>query len=364
MALEPKEIKSPSFVPSYSDVVTAGPKLLPQKIIQTYESGEWEIFIEEYAYCLKSAYHDVKRFGGSGDQGIDVAAFLTDKGFNGTWDNYQCKHYDHSLHPGDALKEIGKLCYYTYLKEYTIPRYYYFVAPKGVGTTLAKLLRGKHEDLQKQLIEKWKKNCETEICKVPVPLEGDFLEYVKNFDFSIFKDITVLRLIELHSQSPNHRSRFGGGLPVRPIAETPPDQIATSEQVYIQKLMSAYAEFLGILNCTQENVDANLKLQTHLKNARIQFYCAESLHKFSRDNLEAGEFERLQDNILAGIENIIIAEHKNGFNRVVAAVQEAFKLQLDFHPLKDRIEIFDRGGICHQLANDNKLTWANKDQND
>lgn len=358
-----KDIAPPVSTQTYSDVVTAGPRLLPQKIIQTYESGEWEVFTEECAFNLKSSYLDVKRLGGSGDQGIDVAAFLSDKGFNGVWDNYQCKHYDHPLHPSDALKEIGKLCYYTHIKEYTIPRCYYFVAPQGVGTTLAKLLRGKHKDLQSMLIERWKKNCETEISKNPIPLEGLFLSYVQNFDFSIFKDITVLRLIEMHSKSPNHRSRFGGGLPVRPISQEPPDQIAKSEQVYIRKLLSAYAEYLGISDCTTEGINNNSRLETHLKKARIQFYCAESLNKFSRDHLEIGEFERLQDNILAGIENVILSEHKHGFDRVVAAVQEAFKLQVDFHPLKDRIEILDRGGVCHQLANDNKLSWANKDQN-
>lgn len=364
MSVELKEIVSPSSAPTYSDVVNNGPKLLPQKIIQTYESGEWEIFTEECAYTLKTEYIDVKRFGGSGDQGIDIAAFKTAEGFNGAWDSYQCKHYDRTLQPADALKELGKLCYYTFKKEYTIPDSYFFVAPRGVGTTLAKLLRGKQASLNQMLIDKWSKYCEKEISSEPIPLDDKLLKFIQEFDFSIVKDITVLRLIEIHSKSPTHRTRFGGGLPLRPISETPPDEIAVAEQIYIRKLLSAYAEYLGAESCNSSDVNSNAKLKSHLEKARIQFYCAESLNKFSRDYLEVGEFERLQENIYAGIENIILSEHKNGLERVMAVVQEAFKLQIDSHPLKDRIEVLDRGGICHQLANDNKLSWANSEQND
>jgi len=111
-----------------------------------------------------------------------------------------------------------------------------------------------------------------------------------------------------------------------------------------------------------DDVESNAALKLHLRTARIQFYCAESLHKFSRDYLEAGEFERLQDEIYTGIENIILSEHSHGFQRVVNAVQEAFKIQIDSHPLKDRLEPRDRAGICHQLANNNKISWANDSQ--
>lgn len=363
MAIELKDITPPPPSPSYSDVVNSGPKLSPQKIIQTYEDGEWEIFIEECALSLKDIYIDVKRLGGAGDQGVDVGGFKDASGFKGKWDNYQCKHYDHALFPSDALKELGKLCYYTHLGEFSIPEVYYFVAPKGVGTTLSKLLRGKHSELRAMLIAKWSKVCESEITKgKKILLEGDFLDYVNSFDFSIVKDITPLRLIEIHSKTQYHRARFGGGLPVRPVSDTPPTEIASTEQVYINKLLTAYAEYLGIEECTHDDVEKSKKLKSHLQNARIQFYCAESLNKFSRDCLENGEFERLQDNIYSGIENIILSQHNNGFERVVAAVQEAFKLQIDFHPLKDRIEVMDRGGICHQLANNNKLSWSNREQ--
>ncbi len=361
--VELEEITISAALPTYLDIVNSGPNIIPQKRIQTYDDKEWEQFTEECTHSLKQKYKDVRRAGGAGDQGIDIAAFKTDKGFAGKWDNYQCKHYDHALYPVDAFLELGKLCHHTFINAYTVPEHYYFVAPQGVGTSLSKLVRGNHDELKRQLISKWEKNCESKITsKHKVPLTGKFKEYVEAFDFSIVKDISVLELLDIHMESPYYHHRFGGGLPSRPAAEKPPEKIAKIEAVYIQKLLDAYSEFLQKAQCNMTDVDEHVALKKHLRDARVQFYCAESLHNFSRDYLEAGEFERLQDTIYTGIENIILSEHNHGYERVRNAVQEAYRIQIDSHPLKERLELADRAGICHQLANNNRLSWANRDQ--
>lgn len=363
MAIELKDINIPVSSPTYNDVVNNGPNIHPQKHIQLYDDKEWELFTEECTHSLKQEYTYVRRAGGAGDQGIDIAAFRTDKGFSGKWDNYQCKHYDHALYPIDAFLELGKLCHYTFIGEYTVPENYYFIAPRGVGTSLSKLVRRNPTELKKLLISGWAKNCESKITSTAkIPLTAQFLNYVQAFDFSIVKDISILQLLDIHRKTPYYHHRFGGGLPSRPDNETPPEEIAKIEVVYIQKLLNAYAEFLQKDQCEMTDVECNIVLKKHLRDARVKFYCAESLHKFSRDYLEAGEFERLQENIFTGIENIILSEHANGFERVRNAVQEAYKIQIDSHPLKERLEVQDRAGICHQLANNNRLSWANSEQ--
>ena len=359
MPIELREIKTPNATPTYSEVVINGPRITPQKYVSLYSPSEWEEFIEEYADGLKTIYVSVLRTGGAGDQGIDVAAFKTSKSFADNWDNYQCKHYDHALYPGDVILEMGKLCYYTFKKEYTIPDNYYFVGPHGVGTTLAKMLRGKHSDLKDLVIANWKSKIEKEITStIDIPLEGELEAYVKAFDFSIVKDIPVIKLLEVHRQTPHFHGRFGGGLPSRPIADQPPQEIADIEIEYIQRLLNAYAEFLQMPSCKMEDVDSNSILKQHLQKARVQFYSAESLYKFSRDYLQPGEFERLQGFIYDGIENIIISHHAHGFERVKQAIQEAYKIQIDSHPLKDRLNPLDRAGICHQLANNGQINWT------
>ncbi|MEP7165203.1 MAG: ABC-three component system protein [Ferruginibacter sp.] len=359
MALKLEDIIIQPSNSVYNDTVRNGPTILPQKIIASYENKEWELFIEECTQNLKTLYQDVKRTGGAGDMGIDIAGFKTAKDFKGNWDNYQCKHYDHALYPSDIVLELGKLCYYTYIKEYSVPDNYFIVAPHGIGTSLSKLLRGKYEDLKKLVIQDWAKKIEKEITSTKdIKLEGDLLKHVQNFDFSIIKDVTVLRLLEIHRQTPYYHTRFPGGLPIRPVPDQPPSNISQREAVYIRKLLDAYGEYLNLQSCDFTHADGDPVLKKHLQKSRIQFYCAESLHKFSRDYLPPGEFERLQDSFFEGIENIIIAEHKNGFERVKSAIQESYKIQIDSHPLKERMDLPDRAGICHQLANSNRLKWT------
>ena len=56
----------------------------------------------------------------------------------GVWDNYQCKRFlNRPIYPSDAWPEIGKILWYSFKGDYRAPRRYYFVAPRGVGTTLA-----------------------------------------------------------------------------------------------------------------------------------------------------------------------------------------------------------------------------------
>lgn len=265
MAIELQDIilKTPS--PTYNDVVNNGPNILPQRVIQLYDDTEWEEFTEECTHSLKNKYKLVRRAGGAGDQGIDIAAFQTDMGFEGEWDNYQCKHYGHALRPTDAYLELGKLCYYTFKKEYSVPQNYFFVAPKGVGTSLSKLIRNNSDELKRLLISEWPKYCEKKITsKENVPLENELLKYVENFDFSIVKDISVVELLDIHRDTPYFHHRFGGGLPSRPSPENPPEDIAENEAIYIQKLLDAYAEFLNKESCDINELNNHGTLQQSL----------------------------------------------------------------------------------------------------
>lgn len=67
--------------------VAAGPVIPPQQRLLTYSPGDWESFVEEWAYyCLKMQYQHVQRFSGAGDMGIDVAGFVDDRRLQGLWD--------------------------------------------------------------------------------------------------------------------------------------------------------------------------------------------------------------------------------------------------------------------------------------
>ena len=176
---------TPSATPSSAHVQSGMP--IPKPIrVRHFSPEEWEQFVEEWATTLDDSYAKVRRFGGASDCGVDIAGFCTPNGFQGSWDNYQCKRYRNPLVPSDIWSEIGKVIYHSYMGEYSVPRVHYFVASSGVGTKLEKLL-DKPTELNQKLLSNWHNHCRTKITTAhPIEMEGHFLDYVQSFDFSIF----------------------------------------------------------------------------------------------------------------------------------------------------------------------------------
>jgi hypothetical protein len=222
--------------------VLHGRLIPPQQQILLYSPGDWEEFILEWVHYQKTQYKKVVSLSGANDMGVDVAAFTEDAGFRGVWDNYQCKHYDDRLTPGVAIPEIGKMLWHSFEKRFARPRKYYFMAPHDCGMSLKKLLLSS-SDLKAKLIEKWNDWCATHITTTQsIPLEGQFLNYVNAFDFSIFTFKTALEAINEHSHTPYHAARFGGGLPDRPNSKDPPPEPTKIESRYLQQMFEAYRD--------------------------------------------------------------------------------------------------------------------------
>ncbi|MBN8455301.1 ABC-three component system protein [Accumulibacter sp.] len=340
-----------------ADVVASGQPVHPEDRIKLFCDKEWERFVQEWVDSLRDEYDLVERCGGAGDMGRDVIG--TVKGENGAWDNYQCKHYAYSLKPSDIWVELGKLAYYTKRGDYSYPRRYYFIAPRGAGTKLSNLLK-KPEELRGELLKQWDAHCREGITKTEiVECDTAMKAYIDSLDFTIFQATPVLRIIEAHAKTRWYAVRFGGGLPQRPEPLTPPAVPAGNEAVFVGELRRAYADHL---KHEMNDVDAGLAgredLREHFNDARVEFYSAEGLRTFSRDTLPPGEFERLQDEMHSGIKDDLRGEHADGYRRLVAVVRTARILPLASHALISRIHNRDRGGICHQLANDGKVRWV------
>lgn len=358
-------IPSPVPIPQYSapaqslapDIVLSGPPVHPEDRIRLFSPDEWERFIQEWVDSLRDEYDLVERCGGAGDMGRDVIA--TVKEGNGKWDNYQCKRYENSLTPSDIWVELGKLAYYTLKGEYSYPRRYYFVASKGVGPKLSNLLK-KPDKLREELLKNWDKSCRTQITKTEI-VECNALmkSHVASLDFSIFQTKPILRIIEEHAKTRWYVTRFGGGLPPRAKPLSPPAVPAAYEAVFVGELRRSYADHLKQdLKDIDEGLARRADLREHFHDARVEFYSAEGLRTFSRDTLPQGEFEKLQDEVHSGIKDEERGDHADGYRRVLAVVKTARALQLTSNPLTTRIHTRDRGGICHQLANDGKVRWV------
>lgn len=341
-----------------ADTVASGPPIPAMDRLKLFSPAEWEAFVLEWADSLRSEYELVEKCGGAGDMGRDVIATMS-KDDPDVWDNYQCKHYDHPLRQGDIWLELGKAVYYSHQGEFTFPRSYRFVAPQGAGTHLINLFK-KPGDLKAKLIQNWDNYCRSGITSTEeIELDQNLKDYIDTIDFSAFGYIPAQRLIDEHRRTRWHVARFGGDLPQRPQIPDPPHALDDNEAVYIEKLFAAYADHQGHPVASLDDLAGVEKLIRHYGRSREEFYSAESLRGFSRDTLPPGSYEKLQEEVLAGVYDILDGDHDDGFRRVQAVVQAARQLHLTRHALVPRLDVRDRGGICHQLANDREeVRWV------
>lgn len=339
-----------------------GAPVSPIRRLAIMEEDDWEEFILEWVDSLRKdqQYAEVHRCGSKGDMGRDVIGFKGPIGPTTPWVNYQCKHYNKYLSVADVVKELGKLCFYIAQGEFILPERYTFVAPKGPSTDLVKCLQ--KGTLKVELLARWNKEVASSITTTKtIPLNNQLQAVIDAYDFTSITVASPARIIDEHRQTRYYVLRFGGGLPPRvlPIPK-PPSQFEPHESVYIKKLFDAYEEDQQTTFPTLADLQqSSPSLGDHLDRSREQFFSAESLRTFSRDNVHKGTFEQLQDEVYDGIQEVYKdEEHTSGYKRAVRTVQQARIIQLNSNALVGVLLTNDRAGICHQLANDDRLTWV------
>ena len=333
--------------------------LSPLKIIQTYSSEEWETFIQEWTDCFSGEYKQVVPLAGPGDKGRDVVAYVgepTEKQCE--WDNYQCKHYDHPLHPTDVYVELGKLCVYTHRGDYNVPRRYRFVSPRGIGPKLHDLLK-KPEELRKELIANWDSRCAKKISdSEQFSLVGDLKSYVESFDFGIVWFLTPQELLKQHAQTKHWHRRFKIDPPRRPPVDAIPEDILPLELPYTKRLLEAYTDHLKQPFATIADLTNLPALLSHFRRSRGYFFSAEALARFSRDNFSPGAFEETKQHVYDGVVDVTEQRHSDGYDCVLKVAEVASGLPLPHSDLFPYVGPADKIGICHHLANDDRLCWC------
>ncbi|MDU1350601.1 ABC-three component system protein [uncultured Clostridium sp.] len=344
--------------PENSDIVF-GVSIPPIKRLKTFSDEEFEEMVTEWAYdYLQHKYVSVYRHGGAGDKGRDVVGFLDEQGMR--IDIYQCKHYDSPLAPSQYWIEFGKLCYYTYIKDYVIPQNYYVVASQGVGQKLKGYIDNP-KSINIDLVENWDKYCKTNITDTKeISLDEPFITYIKNFDFSIVRYIDPIVLIDQYSETKWYKYRFGGGLKKRPKAKKPPETIEEDESklLYIKELLKAYSEYTNGKIDNLENLKSASMLYNHFARQREDYYSAQSLKRFSRDEFVDEPYEDAKDEVYRGVIDTSLRRYDNGFVRLNDTLSEARKIPLDIVEL-GQVLPSDKCGMCHELVNEEKLKWVN-----
>lgn len=333
--------------------VEKGEPVHPLDRLQIMSPDAWEVFTLEFVSYLGNDYESVTRCAGAGDKGRDVIAK-----FSSGWDNYQCKHYKDKLSIADVVAELGKLVYYTWRGDYTLPREYRFVSPKGCSSHCIDML-AKKARIKAEIIKRWDKVCKDKITKTEsIPLQGALLDYLNGLDFSFVDEMSSQELIDKHARTPYHTTRFGSYHLKRPPARKPEPSLADNEKVYVDALLSAFSDADGAEYSFSSVMDTEYK--DDMERARINFYSAESLEMFSRDAFPKDCYEKLKSECHEGVHSVVRKKFDDGYQRFLEVSTQSVNIPYDSHPLRHFLQTADRKGLCHQLVNDLKFEWIKK----
>lgn len=351
-------------------------RLTAKDVISHYSPGDWEELIERWVYkkyspnseseSVGAGGYRIERLTGSGDQGVDIGVFKNTEngkgGFQGEWYCFQAKHYTNALTFVDVFPEIFKMIRHVHEGHYVVPKEHYFVASNGFTTKTLNLLHDS-EKLKDKFIESirpkgdksplaYAKKQSSKICEA-------VLETANSIDFSIFKTKSRKDLISEDETTTFYISREQSELPKRYYNMKPGPALSADEDVYVRKLLDIYYEGKSPTPSPFSLDDVPPDNQDHFQRQREYFYCAEDLRLYARESVPSGTYEKLQEDILAGVIETAEDDHDNGMKRLRAVQEKADLMPLDRHDiLKSTIIPQDRRGICHQLANEDKLTWV------
>jgi hypothetical protein len=332
----------------------------PRHYLHFYSDQEWEEFTVEWVRALGDPYVLVTRMGGAGDRGADVAACLTSAGTGGVWHCFQCKHYVNALQPADVWPEIAKIFLAVVQGTYALPTRYVFVAPK-IGPTLTRLLAAPAR-LKAEFFKVWDK-ADSPLGAGWTAADRAAVEALaRSTDFSMFEPVDIEFILKLHAGTPHHARRFLTPLKARPAVSAPPAEQAGNEALYIQKLLAAYNQKYGLSLATLAEAREHLKTKKHLTRQREAFFSAESLRVFARDSVPVETYTAIEDDLYNAVVEVEERDYDTGFQRLDAVLDAAVGHTPNAgNVLAPIITVADRKGLCHHLANDDRLTWCKDD---
>ncbi|OBU29796.1 ABC-three component system protein [Photobacterium phosphoreum] len=326
--------------------------------ILSLNPDDLEILVSKWAKCQTHKYYSVIRPAGSGDRGCDVIGFYSANKFEGDWDNYQCKQYKNTLPTASGMHELGKLLYYAFLSEFTVPKNYYFVAPKGVNRNLRTWILNPTK-LKSELLEQWSNFCEATIIKgKKIPLSEELRTFISNYDFSNVSIIDIDHMInDLHFRTILV-DLYGGELPKAPNGKVPLE-INKSELIYVSKVLDVYSEYDQKKYDRPEDIVGHDDFEDDFIDQRERFYSTEAFRAFYRDNTVEGVLEDFETEIFQGIKPILRLKYSDSFEKMCTVLGEAGKLQPS-GKLAIHGKIGVKQGYCHHFANENRLNWRKK----
>lgn len=318
---------------------------------------QWEQFTCEWVRMRRDelGYLGVEILGGTNDRGADVVAFMSDQRLNGVWHCYQCKHYAADLTLDDALPEMIKPFVATLETSRTLPARYTFVAPR-IHPRLKDMVLTPAE-LKKRFLA-YLAGRTKPVAALSPQTRAAVRELAERTDFSMFWTVNLDEVLEVYSRSPLFASRFNLPPTGEPRKLLPPPVPQVNEARYLQQLLDVYQERFGADIETVQDAFEHPSSGQHLGRQRVAFFDAESLRMYARESVPGDTYKELQEDVLTNLVEVADIDYPSGWDRLQQVLQASGQLNPTGSPLLNHFRNSQRKGMCHQLANDDKLTWC------
>ena len=127
------------------------------------------------------------------------------------------------------------------------------------------------------------------------------------------------------------------------------------ETAYVEKLLDVYAEATSSAIKTVSDLDAHDEWKRDLLSQRVRFFDAEAFIATYRDQTEPGTTESFAEEIFDAIEPSQKISG-SGLDRLTRALTVA-GVTTPASVLSRQAKVGVKQGFCHQLANDDRVTW-------
>ncbi len=327
------------------------PKL--SRSILALDDEQLEELILKWIYN-HSEYDSVESFRGTGDKGRDVVGFYSKLKHEGEWDNYQCKQYGSPLNSTNVIREIGKMLYYSYQGEFSLPKSYYFIAPRGLNREAEKLLFNP-QIFKETILNEWDNKCRKNIIKTKeICLGKDLIKHINKYDFSTIFRINLDKLLMSAGIKAVLHKDFGVELDAPPQGNVP-QAVQDIELPYIGQLLDVYGERDKCIYCQDEATD-HLVHGEHLREQRERFFHADAFERHFRDNSFQDDLGLLRGEVYSGVKDVHKKTYTDGLERLGAVMAQA-AVANPTSPLAKYAQIQVKQGLCHHFANEGTLKW-------
>ncbi|WP_342240850.1 ABC-three component system protein [Inquilinus sp. OTU3971] len=314
-----------------------------------------EDFVNDWLAQRVKDYHGHELWRGTGDMGRDVTGYVTERRMEGPWDNFQCKQLGRALSELAAFVELGKIFMHAAAGEFSLPRSYSFVAPRGVSRAV-QALTAHPERFRRAFLDRWDTDIAGRLVEGrEILITAEIEAMIMAFEFTQIHWLDAARLVNDPACKPALVKWFGDD-PGRSPRGVVPDQIQTEESSYVGQLLRLYEDKGPGTFPDAAAALASAEYGAHLRDQRTRFFDAVAFDRFYRDSTPEEYLINFKDEIYHGVVETHGESHADGLARLSQVMKQAAILQAS-GVLGKHAGPQVKQGTCHQFANEGRLPW-------